>query len=59
MQAIENEARRHVEVYENGGTVDQETRRFDPVTGLTQSMRKKSLHMITVIFPNPICRRWS
>ena len=32
MQAIEVEARRHVEIYENGGTVEQETRQFDPVS---------------------------
>ncbi len=53
MQAIENEARRHVEVYENGGTVDQETRRFDPVTGLTQSMRKKEFAHDYRYFPEP------
>lgn len=41
MQAIEVEARRHVEIYENGGTVEQETRQFDPVSGQTKVMRKK------------------
>ena len=30
MQAIEHEARRHVEVYESGGEINQETRLYDP-----------------------------
>lgn len=58
MSAIENEARRHVEVYEAGGKIEQETRQFDPLTGQTRVMRKKSLPMITVIFRSRICRRW-
>ena len=41
MQAIENEAKRHVEVYEAGGTIEQETRKFDPLTGKTGLLRKK------------------
>ncbi len=53
MQAIENEARRHVEVYENGGTVEQETRQFDPLTGLTKVMRKKEFAHDYRYFPEP------
>src|ERR1044071_2241935 len=38
-QAIEHEARRQVDVIEDGGTIEQETRLFDPVRGETRSMR--------------------
>ena len=53
MQAIENEARRHVEVYENGGSIEQETRRFDPATGLTKALRKKEFAHDYRYFPEP------
>lgn len=53
MQAIENEAKRHIEVYENGGTVEQETRQFDPSTGLTKVMRKKEFAHDYRYFPEP------
>lgn len=53
MQAIENEARRHVEVYEAGGTVEQETRQFDPVSGQTKVMRKKEFAHDYRYFPEP------
>jgi aspartyl-tRNA(Asn)/glutamyl-tRNA(Gln) amidotransferase subunit B len=53
MQAIENEARRHVEVYENGGTIEQETRQFDPTTGCTKVMRKKEFAHDYRYFPEP------
>ncbi len=53
MQAIENEARRHVEVYENGGTVEQETRQFDPISGQTKVMRKKEFAHDYRYFPEP------
>lgn len=53
MQAIENEARRHIEVYENGGTVEQETRQFDPATGQTKVMRKKEFAHDYRYFPEP------
>ena len=39
MQTIEHEARRQVEVIEDGGKIVQETRLFDPGTGTTRSMR--------------------
>ena len=40
-QAIEHEARRQIEIIEEGGTVVQETRLFDAKTGTTRSMRTK------------------
>ncbi len=53
MQAIENEARRHIEVYENGGTIEQETRQFDPASGQTRVMRKKEFAHDYRYFPEP------
>lgn len=53
MQAIENEARRHIEVYENGGVIEQETRQFDPVSGQTRVMRKKEFAHDYRYFPEP------
>lgn len=41
MQAIEYEAKRQVELLEEGGKVIQETRQFDSVKGVTRSMRSK------------------
>ncbi len=40
-KAIESEFRRQVAVLEAGGTIEQETLRFDPATGKTSPMRKK------------------
>jgi aspartyl-tRNA(Asn)/glutamyl-tRNA(Gln) amidotransferase subunit B len=40
-QAIEHEARRQIDIVEDGGTIEQETRLFDPVKGETRSMRSK------------------
>ena len=37
-QAIEHEARRQIEIIEDGGQIEQETRRFDPNKGETRSM---------------------
>ena len=53
MQAIENEAKRHIEVYENGGKIEQETRQFDPVSGQTKVMRKKEFAHDYRYFPEP------
>lgn len=53
MQAIENEARRHIEVYESGGTIEQETRQFDPVSCQTKVMRKKEFAHDYRYFPEP------
>src|ERR1700750_173279 len=40
-QAVEHEARRQIEIIEDGGTSEQEPRRFDPDKGETRSMRSK------------------
>lgn len=53
MQAIESEARRHVETYENGGAIEQETRQFDPNTCTTKVMRKKEFAHDYRYFPEP------
>ena len=52
-QAIEYEARRHIEVYETGGTIRQETRLFDSVKGETRSMRSKEQAHDYRYFPDP------
>ncbi|MCF8482499.1 MAG: Asp-tRNA(Asn)/Glu-tRNA(Gln) amidotransferase subunit GatB [Rhodospirillum sp.] len=53
MQAIEAEARRQVDVYENGGEIVQETRLFDPAKGETRSMRSKENAHDYRYFPDP------
>ena len=53
MQAIESEAKRHVETYENGGVIEQETRQFDPSTCTTKVMRKKEFAHDYRYFPEP------
>src|SRR5579859_3578559 len=40
-QAIEYEARRQIEILEDGGQIEQETRLYDPNKGETRSMRTK------------------
>ena len=53
MQVIEYEANRQVDLIENGGTVDQETRLFDPGTGTTRTMRSKEDAHDYRYFPDP------
>ncbi len=53
MQAIEHEAKRQVELIEDGGTVVQETRLFNPDTGATRSMRSKEDAHDYRYFPDP------
>ena len=53
MQAIEHEAERHVEAYEAGGEVVQETRLFDAATGTTRAMRAKEYAHDYRYFPDP------
>ncbi|MCC6913507.1 MAG: Asp-tRNA(Asn)/Glu-tRNA(Gln) amidotransferase subunit GatB [Rhodospirillaceae bacterium] len=53
MQAIEYEARRQVDCYESGGTVDQETRLYDSNKGETRSMRSKEFAHDYRYFPDP------
>ncbi len=52
-QAIEAEARRQIDILEDGGTIDQETRLFDPVKGETRSMRSKEEAHDYRYFPDP------
>jgi aspartyl-tRNA(Asn)/glutamyl-tRNA(Gln) amidotransferase subunit B len=52
-QAIEYEARRQIEVLEDGGKIDQETRLFDPGKGETRSMRSKEEAHDYRYFPDP------
>lgn len=52
-QAAEAEARRQIEVLENGGTIDQETRLFDPKNGETRTMRSKEDAHDYRYFPDP------
>ncbi len=52
-QAIEVEARRQIDIIEDGGTIDQETRLFDPVKGETRSMRSKEEAHDYRYFPDP------
>ncbi|HSG54674.1 MAG TPA: Asp-tRNA(Asn)/Glu-tRNA(Gln) amidotransferase subunit GatB [Paracoccaceae bacterium] len=53
MAAIEHEARRQVDVLEDGGKIVQETRLFDPGTGTTRSMRSKEDAHDYRYFPDP------
>ena len=52
-QAIEYEARRQIEILEEGGSIDQETRLFDPNKGETRSMRSKEDAHDYRYFPDP------
>jgi aspartyl-tRNA(Asn)/glutamyl-tRNA(Gln) amidotransferase subunit B len=52
-QAIEHEARRQVSILEDGGTIVQETRLFDPDKGETRSMRTKEEAHDYRYFPDP------
>lgn len=51
--AIEYEARRQIEIIEDGGSIDQETRLFDPGKGETRSMRSKEEAHDYRYFPDP------
>ncbi len=52
-RAIEYEAKRQIELYETGGTVEQETRLFDANKGETRSMRSKEEAHDYRYFPDP------
>ncbi|MDI3467942.1 MAG: aspartyl-tRNA(Asn)/Glutamyl-tRNA(Gln) amidotransferase subunit B [Pseudolabrys sp.] len=52
-QAIEHEARRQIDLIEEGGAVEQETRLFDPGKGETRSMRSKEEAHDYRYFPDP------
>ena len=52
-QAINAEVARQIELIEDGGEIDQETRLFDTSTGLTRSMRSKEDAHDYRYFPDP------
>ncbi|HRO33584.1 MAG TPA: Asp-tRNA(Asn)/Glu-tRNA(Gln) amidotransferase subunit GatB [Brevundimonas sp.] len=52
-QAINYEARRQIEILEDGGKIDQETRLYDATAGETRSMRSKEEAMDYRYFPDP------
>ncbi len=52
-QAIMVEAERQIKIVEGGGTVDQETRLYDPDKGETRSMRSKEEAHDYRYFPDP------
>lgn len=52
-QAIEYEIQRQIDLIEDGGTVVQETRLFDPTSGTTRSMRSKEEAHDYRYFPDP------
>ena len=51
--AIDYEARRQIEIIEDGGVIDQETRLYDPAKGETRSMRSKEEAHDYRYFPDP------
>ena len=51
--AIEYEARRQIEIYENGGTVTQDTMRYNQGDGTTSVMRSKEDALDYRYFPDP------
>ncbi|MBR3697461.1 MAG: Asp-tRNA(Asn)/Glu-tRNA(Gln) amidotransferase subunit GatB [Clostridia bacterium] len=52
-RAIEYEANRQIEVIENGGIIEQETLRWDDISGKTFSMRDKEEAQDYRYFPEP------
>lgn len=53
MQAIEFEAKRQVELYESGGTMQQQTCQFNQATGQTKFLRFKEFSDDYRYFPEP------
>ncbi|HZT25598.1 MAG TPA: Asp-tRNA(Asn)/Glu-tRNA(Gln) amidotransferase subunit GatB [Pseudolabrys sp.] len=52
-EAIDYEARRQIDILEDGGTIEQETRLYDPGRGETRSMRSKEEAHDYRYFPDP------
>jgi len=52
-QAIDYEAKRQIAIIEDGGSIDQETRLYDPTKGETRSMRSKEEAHDYRYFPCP------
>jgi aspartyl-tRNA(Asn)/glutamyl-tRNA(Gln) amidotransferase subunit B len=53
MQAIDYEARRQIEILEEGGRIEQQTRLFDTGRGITRPMRSKEEAHDYRYFPDP------
>jgi len=53
VQAVEHEAKRQIAILEDGGTIEQETRLYDPNRGETRSMRSKEEAHDYRYFPDP------
>ena len=53
MQAIEYEAKRQLDLYDNGEVMEQQTRKFDAVRGITEFLRKKEFADDYRYFPEP------
>jgi aspartyl-tRNA(Asn)/glutamyl-tRNA(Gln) amidotransferase subunit B len=53
MQAIDIEARRQIDIIEEGGTIAQQTRLFDTARGETRPMRSKENDFDYRYFPDP------
>lgn len=53
VKAIDYEVERQIEILENGGTINQETRLFDTSTGETRTMRTKEDAFDYRYFPEP------
>lgn len=51
--AIDYESRRQIEILEDGGSIDQETRLWDPAHNVTRSMRSKEDAHDYRYFPDP------
>ena len=52
-KAIEHEIKRHIDILEAGGVVDQDTRSFEATTGTTFSLRSKEAANDYRYFPEP------
>jgi aspartyl-tRNA(Asn)/glutamyl-tRNA(Gln) amidotransferase subunit B len=52
-QAIDYEARRQIDILEDGGTIEQQTRLFDSAEGVTRPMRTKEEAHDYRYFPDP------
>ncbi len=52
-EAIEIEAKRQIDILEDGGEISQETRRFNALTGETTTMRSKEDAIDYRYFPDP------
>jgi hypothetical protein len=58
-QAIESEARRQIAIIEDGGSIDQETRLFDPQRARPARCAPRKTRTTTATSPIPTCCRWS